>query len=93
MAGRAEAHDVLGLWVMKEAAGKAMGLGIVDVEDFSVVAARGRRSDRVASGGGSVRPPLGLRVDAPETVLAVAISGPPTANPRAARGRRAVRGD
>lgn len=77
LAGR-EAHDLLGLWVMKEAAGKAMGLGIVDVEDVSVVT---REFDDL-TGWRAVVDPSGrrwsvVRVDAPETVLAVAIAGAP----------------
>lgn len=79
VAGR-KADDVLGLWVMKEAAGKAMGLGIVDVEDLSVVT--GEVDD--LSGWRAVGDPSGrrwsvVRVDAPEAILAVATAGGPRA--------------
>jgi phosphopantetheinyl transferase len=68
------ADDHLALWVMKEAVGKAMGLGIVDAETFAV-------GDDVA-GWRAVDDPSGARwsvtaVDVPEVVLAVAVAGEP----------------
>jgi phosphopantetheinyl transferase len=76
MAGRAEADDLLGLWVMKESVGKAMGLGIVDVEDFSVVT---REVDDLTGWHAAVAPSgrrwSVTRVDAPGAVLAVATAG------------------
>ena len=76
--GARDAEDVLGLWVMKEAVGKALGLGIVDVEDFSVVT---REVDDV-TGWRAVVNPSGrrwsvTRVDASGAVLAVAVAGGP----------------
>jgi 4'-phosphopantetheinyl transferase len=70
-------EDLLGLWVMKEAVGKAMGLGIVEAKTFSVVAA----GDDIA-GWRAVEDPSGARwsvtrVDVPDAVLAVAVTGEP----------------
>ena len=72
-----QGDDLLGLWVMKEAVGKAMALGIVGAETFSVVAGgddlTGWRAVDDASGARwSV-----TRVDVPEAALAVAVAGEP----------------
>jgi 4'-phosphopantetheinyl transferase len=73
-----EADDLLGLWVVKESVGKAMGLGIVGAEDFSVVTCD---VDDLA-GWRAVVDPSGrrwsvTRVDAPGAALAVAVAGSP----------------
>jgi phosphopantetheinyl transferase len=84
LAGR-EADDLLVLFVMKESVGKAMGLGIVDVEELSVVS---REGDELTGWRAVVDPSARrwsvTRVDAPGAVLAVAIAG----NPRPIRVRR-----
>lgn len=70
--------DLLALWVVKEAAGKAMGIGIVGVEACSVVAgedddlAGWRTVAGAAAGTWSV-----TRVDAPGAVVAVGVAGDP----------------
>jgi phosphopantetheinyl transferase len=73
-----ESRDLLALWVMKEAVGKAMGLGIVDVEGFSVVA---RETDDL-TGWRPVVDRSGhrwsvTRVDTSGADVAVAIAGDP----------------
>lgn len=77
LAGR-DAEELLGLWVMKEAAGKAMGLGIVAAEEFSVVA---RQLDDLRGWRAVADTPdrrwSVTRVAAPGAVLAVAIAGDP----------------
>jgi phosphopantetheinyl transferase len=70
--------DRLGLWVMKEAAGKAMGLGVVGAEAFSVIAGE----DDDLTGWRTVAEPSGerwsvTRVVAPAVALAVAVAGEP----------------
>jgi 4'-phosphopantetheinyl transferase len=75
---RWQGEDRLGLWVMKEAVGKAMGLGIVEAEAFSVV---GAEDDDIA-GWRTVDDPSGARwsvtrVDVPDAALAVAVAGEP----------------
>jgi 4'-phosphopantetheinyl transferase len=81
---RWQGEDPLGLWVMKEAVGKAMGLGIVQAEAFSVVA-----EDDDLAGWRAVADPSGARwsvtrVDVPDAVLAVAVAGGPRPIRRAA---------
>lgn len=70
--------DLLRLWVMKEAAGKAAGLGIVDADGLPVVTGHddgldGWRPVTGAPGGDWCV----ARVDAPGAVLAVAVAGEP----------------
>ncbi|HEX9991437.1 MAG TPA: 4'-phosphopantetheinyl transferase superfamily protein [Acidimicrobiales bacterium] len=85
-AGRRAGGDLLGLWVLKEAAGKAMGLGIVDADRFSVVTGQGddlagwRPVADAPDGRWSVTrvdaPPASVTGDAPAAV--VAPDGPAT---------------
>jgi 4'-phosphopantetheinyl transferase len=67
-------EDVLGLWVMKEAVGKAMGMGVVGAESFSIAAggAGWRAVDDASDARWSV-----TRVDVPDAALAVAVGGEP----------------
>jgi 4'-phosphopantetheinyl transferase len=70
--------ELLDLWVMKEAAGKAMGFGIVDVEDLSVVTSE---SDDLMGWRAVAGAPDGhwsvTRIEAPGVLLAVAVAGAP----------------
>jgi phosphopantetheinyl transferase len=76
LSGRGD-DAALQLWVLKEAVGKAMGLGIVGAERFSVLA-----GERDLTGWQAVVDPAGRPwsvrlVDAADAIAAVAVAGPP----------------
>ena len=73
-----EAADVLGVWVMKESVGKAMGVGIAEADTFSVVSldVDDLTGWRAVVDGSGARWSV-TQVDAPSAVLAVAVAGDP----------------
>ena len=75
-----EGGELVALWVMKESVGKAIGLGVVDVEGVSVV--EGDADD--LTGWRAAIDPSGrrwsvTRVDVPSAVAAVTVAGGPRA--------------